>query len=471
MSLRVAFRTLGCRLNQYETEAVASELRAAGHRIVPFEEEADYYVINTCTVTGSADRKSRNLMYRALRTAREGDGDRPAARDREGGRVRPTVVVTGCYAQLHAEGLRAQERGGEDSLLVVDNEAKADLPSLLAAHSRGERPAPRRDRFGFRPADTVFRTRAFVKIQDGCDEFCTYCIVPYVRGRAISRPVEEVLAEVRHHLSRGALEIVLTGVNLGRYRAGNVDFPQLVSRVLAELPTAARDAGRRLRISSLEPDGLDHRFSALFEDPRLLPHVHLCLQSGSDRVLQRMGRRYRVEDFRRIAGDLRAVDPAFNITTDIIVGFPGETEEDFHASVAVARELELGHIHTFPYSPREGTPAAGFSGTVDRRVTADRSRILRDLAEELTRRTYERLVGMTDEVLVEKIEAASRPAPTEAAPEEPAGQAAAARGYGRYYAPVIIPNGSLEANRVYRAHLRDVVETQGGTAVVGEPTQ
>jgi threonylcarbamoyladenosine tRNA methylthiotransferase MtaB len=429
----VAFRTLGCRLNQYETEAVAAEFADAGYDIVPFEEPADVYVINSCTITGGADRKSRNLVYRALRSldAAEPPGA-PAA-------SRGPVVLTGCFSERHGE-----EFAGDSRVLVVGNEAKNtvfDAVSAWRAPPGGARtPA---DRFGFRGSRGVFRTRAAVKIQDGCDQFCTYCIVPHVRGRAASRDPESILEEVRRTVADGAREIVLTGVNLGRFAHGATDFPRLVERVLAGLP---EDGSVRLRISSLEPEGLDGRFAGLFSDSRLAPHVHLCLQSGSDRVLRRMNRHYRVDDLRRIAAELRTVVPELNLTTDIIVGFPAETEEDFTASRDAATELAVGHIHVFPFSPREGTPAARMPQQIAAAVKRERAASLREHSAELTRRYYRSLVGRREEVLIEQ----------------------GSRGYGRLYVPVVVAESGLLRNEIYPVRITGLDEREDGPVLTAE---
>jgi threonylcarbamoyladenosine tRNA methylthiotransferase MtaB len=339
----------------------------------------------------------------------------------------------------------------------------------------------------------VFRTRAAVKIQDGCDRFCTYCIVPHVRGRAVSRPPASVLEEVRRVVAGGAREIVLTGVNLGRFSYGETDFPALLERILGCLP---EDGRVRLRISSLEPEGLDARFTRLFSDRRLAPHVHLCLQSGSDRILERMNRHYRVEDVRRIAAGLRDADPALNLTTDIIVGFPGETEEDAAASRAVATELGFGHIHVFPFSPREGTAAARMPDQVPAAVKRERARALRELGTRLKRRYYGSLVGGAEEVLVETAGArgAAAAAGSDGATPGEAGAAAAApgsdsatpgaaaaaagsdgagaRGYGRSYVPVRIDGAELSCNEIYPVTLTGLAEDAQGpilTAVIRRP--
>ena len=441
MSARVAFRTLGCKLNQYETESIAAQFDAAGYTVVPFGEAADVYVINSCTITTQADRKSRNLVYRALRTGGE----------------ESSVVLTGCFAERNAGG-----HDDDPRVMVVGNEQKSEVFPLVDARLRaGSRPgsdaapaeaaapgAAKGGPFEFRAARGMFHTRAAIKIQDGCDQFCTYCIVPHVRGRAVSREPADILREARETVAGGAREIVVTGVNLGRYRHGELDFAELLRRLLDEIPA---DSGVRVRISSLEPEGLDERFTSLFADPRLSPHVHLCLQSGSDAVLRRMGRRYRSADFRRVVDSLRSVDPMLNLTTDIIVGFPGETEAEFEASVSAACEIGFSHIHVFPFSPREGTPAARMPDQVPAAVKSGRARRLRELSAELKRQYYARIVGRREEVLVEKVDTT--------VPE--------ARGYGRYYVPVLIPQAGLEQNAVYEVDINRLLDTPDGPVLLG----
>ena len=483
--MRIAFRTLGCKLNQYETEAIAAQFDAAGYTVVSFGETADVYVLNSCTITSQADRKSRNLVYRALR----------------GGGPQSSVVLTGCFAERNAEAFSDDPR-----VLVVGNEGKSDVLSLVDARlrARGETGiagaaeastgvspgvspeaatgmtesasrAANAGPFGFRAARGMFHTRAAIKIQDGCDQFCTYCIVPHVRGRAVSREPADVLDDVRQTVAGGAREIVVTGVNLGSYRHGELDLTGLLGRILDELPA---DGGVRVRISSLEPEGLDERFTALFADPRLAPHVHLCMQSGSDAVLRRMGRRYRSSDFRRIADSLRSVDPMFNLTTDIIVGFPGETEAEFESSVSAARDLGFSHIHVFPFSAREGTPAARMAEQVPGPVKSERARRLREVSAELKRQYYTRMVGRREEVLVERgdarvpaagTDAAASPeaAPTAAHGSGAAAPTTAARGYGRYYVPVLIPEEGLEHNEIYDVGIDRVLDTADGPVLMG----
>ncbi len=374
----VAFATLGCKLNQFETDSIATRLRDSGYRVVDFAEPADVCVINSCTVTNRADRKSRNLLYRA---ERQSSGDSSL------------VVLTGCFVDSHRDELESDGR-----TYIVPNEQKQSIPELVDGHFRGEITHPAGSVFDFPLPDRIFHTRSTIKVQDGCDNFCTFCIIPFVRGRAQSRPAGEVLAAVREAVEGGAKEIVLTGVNMSRYRDGEVDFTELASRCLDV------EKEYRLRISSLEPDQLTDRFLELFAHPRMAPHLHLCLQSGSERVLLAMRRQYTAELYTRLARALRERDPLFNLTTDIIVGFPGETDADFESSLRAVAELGFGHVHTFPYSVRAGTRAARLQSQVASRAKKERAARIREAGERSKRAYRERLVGLTERMLVERVE-------------------------------------------------------------------
>lgn len=384
----VAIETLGCRLNQYESEAIATELRRLGYRVVPFSPDADVFVINSCTVTARADRKTRNLVNRAARIRRRGAG----------------VIVTGCFVDGHPDEIPAT-----DNTYYLPNARKHAVPRIVEAHIRGEPvdlDAFRSDVFAFVPPGRVFHTRTTIKIQDGCDNFCTFCIVPHVRGRGRSRDPREILRDAESAIDGGARELVLTGVNMSRYRwtadattsrEGTVDFPALLRSILD------LDGDFRLRISSLEPDRLDDRFVELFRHPKMTPHLHLCLQSAAPRVLLAMRRMYTLEDYREIVAALRGVDPLFNITSDMIVGFPGETEDEHEAARAAIEEFGFGHVHTFPYSRRQGTRADRMPDQIDEKTKKRRAREVRDAAERAKRRYRERCIGRRERVLVERV--------------------------------------------------------------------
>lgn len=376
---RVAFQTLGCRLNQYETDSIATQFSDAGYQIVPFDGRADVYVMNTCTVTNRADRKSRNLFYRAQRSA---EPDREAV-----------VVLTGCYVDSHRDELEQDPR-----TFVVPNAAKQSIFGLVDAHLRGEVHAPHGTVFDFPNPDQTFHTRTTIKIQDGCDNFCTFCIIPHVRGRAQSRPSVEVVRSVREAVQNGSREIVLTGVNMSRYKDGEVDFAELVEAILG------LRGDFRVRLSSLEPDQLSPRFVELFRHEKMVPHLHLCLQAGSERILLAMRRQYTYEHYRKLADDLRAIDPLFNITTDLIVGFPGETEDEHVESLRAVEALGFGHVHVFPYSVRKGTRAERMPDHVPSKTKKRRAREIREAASESKRRYLSRFAGTEQEILVERVE-------------------------------------------------------------------
>lgn len=396
----IAFTNLGCRLNIAESDALAARFVAAGYRVVENARAADVVVVNTCTVTGQADRKSRNAVNRAARTGTQPHAEAtgsPGATDRH--RTRPLVVATGCY--VTAQGGVVCDLPGVD--YAVDNDRKSGIFDLVAAHLAGEVIEPAAlpaDPFGYRPGVQPLHTRATIKIQDGCDNFCTFCIIPAVRGRAQSRPAPAVLGEARRLLDEGHRELVLTGVNIGRYRWGDWSFSRLLEEML-DLP-----GDYRVRVSSLEPDPLDDRFVDLTGHERLCPHLHLCLQSGSDRVLLRMRREYDVDRYLdlidRIRASWRRRGVPAHFTTDIMVGFPGETGDDFARTVEVCEAVGFGHIHTFRYSPREGTRAARLPGAVPEPVKAERSAAIRALAAAGRRALAQRLTGRRQRVLVEQ---------------------------------------------------------------------
>lgn len=406
----IAFTNLGCRLNLAESDALAARFLAAGYRVVTAGAAPDVVIVNTCTVTGQADRKSRNALQRAIRAPL---APRPGAGDR-----RPLVVATGCYVTAH--GGTACDLPGVD--YAVDNARKSHIFDLVAAHLAGEVADPAAlpaDPFGYRPGPQPLHTRASIKIQDGCDNFCTFCIIPAVRGRARSRPAPAILQEARRLLAAGHRELVLTGVNLGRYDWCGWGFSRLLQELL-ELP-----GEYRIRVSSLEPEPLDERFIELTAHDRLCPHLHLCLQSGSDRVLLRMRREYRVDRYLDLISRIRAAwtrrgVPA-HFSTDVLVGFPGETEADFARTLEVCESVDFGHIHTFRYSPRAGTRAARLPDAVPELIKAQRSAAIRALAAAGRRRLAQRFLGREQQVLV----------------EETAGGSAA--GYGESYLRVRFP--------------------------------
>lgn len=270
----IAFKTLGCRLNQYETDALASKFQNNAYKLVNFDEEADVYVINSCTVTHQSDHKSRNFINQANKRNKDS-----------------VLVVTGCMANNAKEELENKD----EINYVLENDNKSALYSLVEAHFNGEVKHPSQlnnDLFAYGSTEKGFHTRSMIKIQDGCDNFCTFCIIPSVRGRAKSRPFEAILDNVRSVITNGAKEVVITGVNIGRYEYENYKFDDLIEAILN------LDGDFRLRISSLEPDGFGDKFLGLLSHPKMTPHLHLCLQSGSDEVLLRMRRMYTIKTFK-----------------------------------------------------------------------------------------------------------------------------------------------------------------------------
>ena len=372
--MKVYVSSLGCKLNQSEMDSLAGELAAGGHELVSSPAEADLCVLNTCAVTHVAAQKSRQALRRLYR-------DNPRAR----------LIVTGCYAEITPEDLGELE-GVER---VVGNREKERLAQWIgdsAAERAASVPVPIRSRT---------RTRALIKIQDGCDNACTYCIIHVARGPQRSRPPDEILAEVRARLADGHKEIVLTGVHIGAYgcdrqrEPAETDLWALVGRILAGTDVP------RLRLSSIEPWDLSEQAFRLWDDPRLCRHLHLPLQSGCDATLRRMARRYTTAEFSAWVTAARAAIPDLAVTTDVIAGFPGETEEEFAQSLAFVESMAFSRVHVFPYSARAGTPAAQMPGQVPAQIKAQRARVLRDAAAASQRAFSRSFVGRTLDVLWE----------------------------------------------------------------------
>jgi threonylcarbamoyladenosine tRNA methylthiotransferase MtaB len=373
--MNIHLKTLGCRLNEAELETWAQAFQRAGHQITRQAEAANLVVINSCAVTQDAARKSRQLIKRIHR-------DNPAAK----------LVVSGCYATLNED--EAAQLMGVD--LVVSNKDKDRLvEKTLTALNMDSMPA-----MSTEPGEislfTRGRQRAFVKVQDGCRYRCTFCIVTVARGVERSRPVADVIDEINALHRQNIDEVILTGVHLGGYGSdlGN-NLSDLIKAILAET------AIPRLRLGSLEPWELSDDFFALFDNPRLMPHLHLPLQSGSDSVLRRMARRCKTDEFSAIVNRLRMQMPHFNITTDIIVGFPGETEQEWRDSFDFIERTGFGHIHIFTYSPREGTKAATLPDQLFNEIKKQRSQQLHELADSMKRQFFEANVGHSFPVLWE----------------------------------------------------------------------
>ncbi|MCS7015660.1 MAG: tRNA (N(6)-L-threonylcarbamoyladenosine(37)-C(2))-methylthiotransferase MtaB [Gemmatales bacterium] len=368
--------TLGCKVNQYETQYLEEALQNNGY-IAQESGWADLYIVNTCAVTHEAEGKARRLVRRLVRS-------QPSS----------PILVTGCYAMRDAPAI---EKLGTNVKVIAD---KARLPEYLAEYGVRHWPAGISRFQGHQ--------RAFVKVQDGCLLNCTFCIIPVVRPRFASRPVDTILAEVRRLVENGYREIVLTGIHLGHY---GIDLSRgkpksAWSRLWHLLDRLAELPGRfRVRLSSLEAAEVrGELLNACRGNPRICPHFHLCLQSGSDRILQAMRRRYRVKSFIENCLALRSAFDDLAISTDIIVGFPGETEEDFQATLEIAERVGFAWIHIFPFSPRQGTPAAVMPDQVPSHILQQRKMRLAELDRMLRRRYMESLVGKTLSVLIEKVD-------------------------------------------------------------------
>ena len=425
MKRRVAFKTLGCRLNQFETDSVLTDFYKTGYEIVPFNEAADVYVVNTCTVTNQGDHKSRHAISQAVH-----------------GKSGSLVVVTGCMAESQKEYL--ENRG--DIAYVVNNKNKASILPLVEAHFNGEILGPgslKEDIFGFTVAEKSFHTRSMIKIQDGCDNFCTFCIVPMVRGRAVSRSEKDILENIRQVIDLGYKEIVLTGVNISRYYREGLNFTGLLENILL------LEGNFRVRISSIEPEGFGEPLYDLFSHERLCPHLHLCLQSGSDRILMQMRRAYTLPYYMDIVEQFRTRYPLFNFTTDIMVGFPGETEQDFEATCNVIREVGFSHVHTFKYSMREGTRASRMEEQVPSIIKNARSIVVRDLAAE-NKLKYRRLfAGLSQTVLVENI------------------KDGIAKGFGENYIPVEFKNTQPTKNYFQTVMIKNIASATRDYVLMG----
>lgn len=386
---KAALHNLGCKVNAYETEAMQEMLEQAGYEIVPFREGADIYIINTCTVTNIADRKSRQMLHRARKM-------NPDA----------IVVAAGCYVQAQAE----KQEVDPCIDIVLGNNRKKDLIAVLEEYQQkkaeGEcleevedisRTKDYEPLSLTKPGD---HTRAYIKVQDGCNQFCTYCIIPYARGRVRSREVEDVIREVRALAENGYREVVLTGIHLSSY---GIDFDG--GRHLLELIRAVHEVEgiRRIRLGSLEPGIITEEFAeALAALPKMCPHFHLSLQSGCDATLKRMNRRYTSREYYEKCTILRKYFDRPALTTDVIVGFPGETEEEFRQSMEFVDKVDFYETHIFKYSRREGTKAAVMENQVSEQVKAQRSALMISLGEKKRRAYEESFVGSEVEVLVEE---------------------------------------------------------------------
>lgn len=385
---KVAFHTLGCKVNQVETEQMIEDFSRQGYQIVEFDDPADVYVINTCTVTHISDRKSRAVLRRAVRT-------NPHA----------LIVATGCAAQVKPDQLAELE----GISLIIGNQNKDRLVEIVVNHLAGQSHQrkiwiePFAPATGLRPVlytNPHQRTRAFVKIQDGCQSFCSYCIVPMARGPLRSKAPGDVMAEIKQLIRLGYHEIVLTGIHTGFYGADLAGWN--LTRLLDTILTRV-SGNYRLRLSSIEPLELNDRLLALLaEEVRMCRHLHIPLQSGSDRILHSMGRSYDREYYRRLVLKAAALIPGTAITADVMVGYPTETEADFQDTYGLIEELPIYELHVFKYSPRAGTPAAELNPQVEALSKQERSSRMLALGAGKKQNFIESFIGQELEVLVER---------------------------------------------------------------------
>ncbi len=381
----VALLTLGCRVNQYETEAISEAFINDGYKVVDFEEAADVYVINTCTVTSIGDKKSRQMIRKAKKRNPEG-----------------VVVVAGCYSQVAPDEVAGIE--GVD--IIVGTSGKSNIPDMVREYLE--------DRNQINQVQNIMdvrkfeemeideyqdRTRAFLKVQDGCDRYCSYCLIPYARGHIRSRSPENIILEVEKLAANGFKEIILSGIHVASYGKdiGNITLTDIIEKI------SKIEGIERIRIGSVDPTFFDDTtVNRLSRIGNLCPHFHLSLQSGCDDTLKRMNRHYTTAEYKAIVEDLRNNIPDVSVTTDIIVGFPGETEEEFETTYSFLEGLQLSKMHVFKFSPRKGTRAAIMDNQVDPVIKDRRSHMVIKLDEELENRFINSFIGRELSVLFEE---------------------------------------------------------------------
>lgn len=395
---KAALHNLGCKVNAYETEAMQQQLEERGYEIVPFDQKADVYIINTCSVTNIADRKSRQMLHRAKKLNPEA-----------------VVVAAGCYVQVASDALKE-----DDSVdIIVGNNNKARLADILEEYMKDRQGdeggyvldiARAREYEELHVSRLGEHTRAFIKVQDGCNQFCSYCIIPYARGRVRSRKPEDVEAEVKGLVARGYREVVLTGIHLSSYGTEHMEGSPVKggdwdSGPLWDLIERIHrvEGLERIRLGSLEPRIITREFAEKLAGlPEFCPHFHLSLQSGCDATLKRMNRHYTTEDYLRRCGILREIFDHPAITTDVIAGFPGETEEEFEETRRFLETVRFYEMHVFKYSKRQGTRAAVMEDQVPEQVKARRSDVLLELEKTMSREYRERFAGSRVSVLFEE---------------------------------------------------------------------
>lgn len=381
--MKVGFITLGCKVNIYESNALKNELVARGFTVGEAKEDSDVFIINTCSVTNTADSKSRKMIHKCIKM-------NPKA----------IICVMGCFVQTNED---AKNIDGVD--ILIGNGNKKSVVDTIIEMLNGKRKEKRIDildiletheyeKLGVTSYD---HTRAFVKIEDGCENFCTYCIIPYARGPVRSKPIDEVIEELQRITENGYLEVVLAGIHTGRYKDKDQTFSSLVERILKEVPKL-----KRLRVSSIEMNEVDDKFISLMKENKVIAnHLHLPLQAGSDLVLSKMERKYNVAQYIKKVEDLRSARPDISITTDVIVGFPYEGEEEFMETYNLCKELKLSKLHVFPYSIRKGTKAALMPQVADS-IKKDRAKRLIELSSKLELSYANNFLGQVLDIIPEQ---------------------------------------------------------------------
>lgn len=421
----VSFLTLGCKVNQYDSDAMRTIFLQQGYKAVKEEEEADVYVINTCSVTSIGDRKSRQMVRKIRRK-------HPQA----------VIAVAGCYAQIAPEIFEAM--GDIDVIVGAQNRSKI-VEYVEQAQKKEKTINAVKDIMSVTEFENLYvdaegetKTRAFIKVQEGCDNYCTFCIIPFARGKLKSRKQKDAVEEIRRLVAKGYREIVLTGIHLGNYGRDFHDGTSLATLVeeLLRIPNLLR-----IRMGSIESVELsDDLINLIKDEPRVCRHLHLPIQSGSDAVLRRMNRHYRLPEYKKLISELREKIPGLALTTDLIVGFPGETEENFMETLETLRELRFSAIHVFPYSQRTGTPAAVFPNQVPGDIKKDRVHRVQELEKEISKEYRKTFLQKTVHVLIE---------------EEKNGYF---EGLSDEYIRVSITDKNVEKGRLYSVYVENLTE-------------
>ena len=424
--LKAALHNLGCKVNAYETEAMAQILEKNGYEIVPFSDIADVYIVNTCSVTNMADRKSRQMLHKAKSKNKEA-----------------IVVATGCYVQTATEQIK------EDLAIdiIIGNNRKKEIVNILNEYIKDKEKTHvidinNTDEYeDFQLSTLTEHTRAHIKIQDGCNNFCSYCIIPYARGRIRSRKLESIKEEMTNLAQNGFKEVVLTGINLGFYKDEDktlIDVIELAQSI---------DGIERIRLGSVDPEIITPEFiDRLKYADKMCPHFHLSLQSGCDSVLKNMNRHYNTKEYVEKCNLIRSIYENPAITTDIIVGFPGESDEDFETTVQFAKDVGFSQIHVFKYSKRSGTVAANMPNQIDEKVKTLRSEELIATGNVLTQSYRKNLIGKKEELLLEE--------------EKVIKERQYIVGHTKNYVPVVIEKRDFKPGEIVNVTIKDFINTE-----------